>query len=49
MTNDIEVSKLGKLGSQKNMDNIDKYFDERNWMDIIDNKESYERDQIREI
>ena len=41
--NDIEVMKLGNLGSKKNIDNIDKEYDERNRMDMIDNKESDER------
>ena len=38
VTNDIEILKLGKFGSQKNMDNIEKESDERNWMDMIDDK-----------
>ena len=38
MTNDIEVLKLGKFSSQKNIDNIEKEPDERNRMDMIDDK-----------
>ena len=49
MTNNIEVFKLVKLGSQNNTDNIEKEYDERNWLDIVDDKESDERDQIGEI
>ena len=48
VTNDIEVLKLRKLGSQKNKDNIEKESDERNRMDMIDDKEYDERDQIVE-
>ena len=48
MTNNIEVFKLVKLGSKKNTDNIEKEYDERNWLDIVDDKESDERDQIGE-
>ena len=43
MTDDIEVFKLGKLSSKKNDDNIKRYYDERNRMDISDDKESDER------
>ena len=32
--------------SEKNDDNIKKEYDEINWMDISDDKDSYERDQI---
>ena len=39
VTNDIEVLKLGKFGSQKNADNIEEYYDEGNRMDMIDDKE----------
>ena len=45
-TGDIEVLKLGKLSSQKNIDNIQKYSDESNWMDMSDNNKSGGRDQI---
>ena len=48
VTNDIEVSKLGKFGLQKNTDNIEKEPDERNRMDMIDDKEYDEGDQIGE-
>ena len=48
MTDDIEVLKLGKLISKKNIDNIEKEYDERNWMDISDDKESDEIYQIGE-
>ena len=43
MTNDIGVLKLGKFGSQKNTDNIEKEYDERNRMNMIDDKEYDER------
>ena len=39
---------LGKLSSQKNIDNIEKQSDEINCMDISNNKEYYERDHIGE-
>ena len=39
---------MGKLGLQKNIDNIEKYSDERNGMNVIDDKESDEIDQIGE-
>ena len=42
----MEGLKLVKLSLQKNIDNIEKYYYEENWMDMIDNKGSYERDQI---
>ena len=48
LTNDIEVLKLGKLGSQKNIDSIKKEYDERNRMDIIDEKGYDERYQMIE-
>ena len=35
MTYDIEFLKLGKWSSQKNIENIDKKYDERNQIDII--------------
>ena len=38
--------KLGKLISQKNIDNIDKEYNEINRVDMIDDKESDEIDQI---
>ena len=38
VTNDIELLKLGKFGSMKNTDNIEKMSDERNQYDMIDNK-----------
>ena len=46
VTNDIEVLKMGKLSWQQNMDNIEKQSDERNRMDMMDDKEYYERDKI---
>ena len=46
MTEEMEVLKLGKLSSKKNIDNIEKYSVESNWMDMIDDKDSDERDQI---
>ena len=46
VTGDIEVLKLGKLSLQKNIDNIEKAYDDRNWMDMSDDNESDERDQI---
>ena len=48
VTNDIEVLKLGKFGSQKNTDNVEKESDERNRMDVIDGKEYDERYQMVE-
>ena len=48
VTNDIEVLKLGKFGLQKNTNGVEKESDGINWMDMIDDKESYERDQIGE-
>ena len=48
VTYDIEVLKLGKLGSQKNIDNVEKETDKRNRMDMIDDEEYDERDQIGE-
>ena len=42
----MEVLKLQKLSSQKNIDNIENDYDEINWMDMSDDKKSYERDQI---
>ena len=46
MTNDIDVLKMRKVCSQKNIDNIKKESDERNRMDISDDKYSDERYQI---
>ena len=46
MTEGIEVLKLRKLNSQKNMDNIEKYYDESNRMDVIYDKDSEERDHM---
>ena len=46
MPEDIEVLKLGKLSPQKNIDNIEKAYDDRNWMGMSDDNESDERDQI---
>ena len=48
VTNDIEVFKLGKFGSQKNIDNVEKESYEWNKMDMIDDEEYDERDQIGE-
>ena len=48
VTEDIEVLKLGKSSSQKNIDNIEKQFDERKLIYTSDDKESDERDQISE-
>ena len=42
----IEVLKLKKLSSQKNMDYLEKEYDEINRMDLSDDKESDEIDQI---
>ena len=38
VTNDTEVLKLRKFGLQKNINNIEKESDERNRMDVIDDK-----------
>ena len=46
VTEDIEILKLGKLSSQKSIDNIEKYSDESNWVGMIDDKNADERDQI---
>ena len=46
VTEDIEILKLVKLSLQKNIDNIEKYSDGNNQMDMSDNKDSDERDQI---
>ena len=46
VTDDIEVLKLVKLSSQKHIKNIEKESDERNSMDMIDDKEPDKRDQI---
>ena len=48
VTEDIEVLNLGKLSLQKKMDNIEKYYDEIKQIDMIDDKESDERDKICE-
>ena len=48
MTDYIEVLKLGKLSLQKNINNIGKESYEINRVDIIDDKENYERDHIGE-
>ena len=48
MTDDIEFLKLVKLSSKIYIDNIDKEYYERNWIDIFDERESDERDQIDE-
>ena len=42
VTNDIEFFKLGKFGSQKNTDNVEKESYERNEMDVIGDEESDE-------
>ena len=46
MNTDIEVLKLRKLSSQKNIDYIEKESDEINHTDMSDDKEYDERDQI---
>ena len=46
MTEDIEVLKLRKLSSQKNINNIEKEYDEINRMDMSDENDSDERDKI---
>ena len=46
VTEDIEVLKLGKFSLQKNIDNIEKEYDERDRMDMSDEKYSDEREQI---
>ena len=46
VTEDIEVLKLGKLSLQKNIYNIEKYYDESNWMNMNDGKESDEINHI---
>ena len=48
VTDVIEVLRLGKLSSQKNIYNVEKESDKRNRMDIIDDEEYYERDQTEE-
>ena len=47
LTDGIKILKMGKLSSQKNINNIDKKQDERNWIDMIDTKEYDVRYQIR--
>ena len=49
VTNYIELLKLGNFYSLKNTYNVEKEYDEKNRMDMIDDKESDERDQIGEI
>ena len=49
MTDVIEVLKLGKLSSQKNIDNVGKESDKSNRVDMIYDEESDERDHIGEI
>ena len=44
MTEDIEVLKMRKLSSQKNIVDIENYSDESNWMDMSDEKDYDERD-----
>ena len=46
VTEDIEVLKLGRLSFHKNIGNIEKESDERNCMDMSDDKDYNERDQI---
>ena len=46
MSEDIEVFKLGKLSSQKNIDNVGKESDGSNCMDISDYKYSDEIDHM---
>ena len=48
LNDDIEVLKLGKLSSKRYIDNIDKWSDEINRIDMIYNQESDERDQVGE-
>ena len=49
MFNVVEVLKLGKLSSQKNLDNIEKESDKGNRIDMVDDKESHERYRIGKI
>ena len=42
----IEDLKIGKLSLHENLDNVDKYSNKRNWIDMSDDKDSAERDQI---
>ena len=46
LTDDMEILKLGKLSSQKNIENIGKEYDERNRIDMVGDKESDEIEQI---
>ena len=46
LTDDIEVFKLGKFSSKKGNENIEKEYDERNWMDVSDDKDSGGRYQM---
>ena len=48
MNTDIQFLNLIKLSSKRYIDNVEKELDERNWMDMIDDKESDERYQIGE-
>ena len=47
LNDDLEVFKLVKFISERYIDNIYKEFDEINWTDIIDDKESYVIDEER--
>ena len=40
VTDVIEVLKMEKLSSQKNMENVEKESDGINWIDVSDNKDS---------
>ena len=46
MTYDIKVLKLGKLSSKRHIYNVDKGYDERNWIYMGEEKESDKRYQI---
>ena len=46
MTDDIELFKLWRLSSKKNDENLEKLSDERNCMDMSDDKDSDEIYQI---
>ena len=46
MTENIEVLELGKLSLQKNIDNIENYYDESNRINMSDDNISYERDHM---
>ena len=47
-TDDIYFLKMGTLSAHKNIENIDKKYNEGNCIDNIDDKESVKRDQIGE-